>query len=96
MDPIDTDGFSAPLIVLQGSEDEVVPPNQAEMIVAALAEKGIAHAYVLFDGEQHGFRKAENIIRALEAELSFYAQVFGFTPGGDIEPVEVHHLPGRA
>jgi dipeptidyl aminopeptidase/acylaminoacyl peptidase len=83
-----TDGFSAPLIVFQGSEDEVVPPAQSEMIVAALAAKGIPHAYLLFDGEQHGFRKAENIVRALEAELWFYGRVFGFTPADPIEPVE--------
>ncbi|WP_421118956.1 S9 family peptidase [Aquihabitans daechungensis] len=83
-----TDGFSAPLIVFQGSEDEVVPPAQAEMIVDALGAKQIPHAYVLFEGEQHGFRKAENIVRALEAELWFYGQVFGFAPADDIEPVE--------
>lgn len=83
-----TDGFSAPLIVLQGSEDEVVPPNQAEMIVDALAAKAIPHAYLLFEGEQHGFRQAANIIRALEAELWFYGQVFGFDPADSIEPVE--------
>ena len=83
-----TEGFSAPLIVLQGSEDEVVPPSQAEMIVAALAAKGIPHAYLLFEGEQHGFRKAENIVRALEAELWFYGRVFGFVPADPIEPVE--------
>ena len=83
-----TDGFAAPLIVLQGSEDEVVPPNQAEMIVSALAERDIPHAYVLFEGEQHGFRRAENIVRALEAELWFYGRVFGFDPADDIEPVD--------
>ncbi|MCU1497463.1 MAG: dipeptidyl aminopeptidase/acylaminoacyl peptidase [Acidimicrobiales bacterium] len=82
-----TYGFSAPLIVLQGSEDEVVPPNQAEMIVAALAAKGVPHAYLLFEGEQHGFRQAANIVRALEAELWFYGRVFGFTPADPIEPV---------
>jgi len=82
-----TDGFDRPLIVFQGSEDEVVPPNQAEMIVAALADKGIPHAYLLFEGEQHGFRKAENIVRALEAELWFYGRVFGFEPADRIEPV---------
>ena len=82
-----TEGFSAPLIVLQGSEDEVVPPSQAEMIVHALADKGIPHAYLLFEGEQHGFRKAENIVRALEAELWFYGRVFGFAPADSIEPV---------
>ncbi|QUR65755.1 S9 family peptidase [Mycobacterium spongiae] len=86
------DGFDRPLIVLQGLEDEIVPPNQAEMIVEALRAKGIPVAYVAFEGEQHGFRQAVNIRRALDAELSFYAQVFGFTlPAGeriDLVPVE--------
>ncbi len=83
-----TNGFAAPLIVLQGSEDEVVPPSQAEMIVAALADKGIPHAYLLFEGEQHGFRQAANIVRALEAELWFYGRVFGFDPADPIDPVD--------
>ncbi len=82
-----TDGFDEPLIVLQGSEDEVVPPNQAEMIVRALAAKGVPHAYVLFEGEQHGFRRAESIVTALEAELWFYGRVFGFEPADDLPPV---------
>jgi dipeptidyl aminopeptidase/acylaminoacyl peptidase len=72
------DAFSRPLIVLQGSEDEVVPPSQSEMIVDALRAKGVPVAYLTFEGEQHGFRRAENIRRALDAELSFYAQIFGF------------------
>ncbi|MBA3802800.1 MAG: prolyl oligopeptidase family serine peptidase, partial [Acidimicrobiia bacterium] len=76
-----------PLIVLQGSEDEVVPPNQAEMIVAALAAKGVPHAYVLFEGEQHGFRRAESITRALESELWFYGRIFGFEPADDLPDV---------
>ena len=88
------DGFDRPLIVLQGLEDEVVPPNQAEMIVDALRTKGVPVAYVAFEGEQHGFRQAANIRRALDSELSFYAQVFGFTlPEGEhIAPVPVHNL----
>jgi dipeptidyl aminopeptidase/acylaminoacyl peptidase len=88
------DGFDRPLIVLQGLEDEVVPPNQAEMIVDALRAKGVPVAYVTFEGEQHGFRQAANIRRALDAELSFYAQVFGFDlpPGEAIEPVTVENL----
>jgi dipeptidyl aminopeptidase/acylaminoacyl peptidase len=88
------EGFDRPLIVLQGLEDEVVPPNQAEMIVDALRAKGVPVAYVTFEGEQHGFRQAANIRRALDAELSFYAQVFGFStpPGEAIEPVEVENL----
>ncbi|MFV8049025.1 prolyl oligopeptidase family serine peptidase [Mycobacterium sp. 48b] len=88
------DGFDCPLIVLQGLEDEVVPPNQAEMIVSALRAKGIPVSYVAFEGEQHGFRQAANIRRALDSELSFYAQVFGFTlpAAEDIEPVPVENL----
>ena len=72
------DALDTPLAVFQGDEDAVVPPDQAEMIVAALRAKGVPHAYLLFAGEQHGFRKAENIRAALDGELSFYAQVLGF------------------
>jgi len=88
------DGFDRPLIVLQGLEDEIVPPNQAQMIVDALRGKGVPVAYVTFEGEQHGFRQAANIRRALDAELSFYAQVFGFDlPAAEgIEPVTVENL----
>jgi len=82
-----TDGFSCPLLVLQGTEDAVVPPNQAEAIVAAVAAKGIPHASIMFEGEQHGFRRSENIVRSLEAELWFYGRVFGFAPADQIEPI---------
>lgn len=82
-----TDGFSCPLLVLQGTEDAVVPPNQAEAIVAAVAAKGIPHASIMFEGEQHGFRRSENIVRSLEAELWFYGRVFGFAPADEIEPI---------
>jgi dipeptidyl aminopeptidase/acylaminoacyl peptidase len=77
--------FSRPLIVLQGLEDEVVPPNQATMIVEALRAKGVPVAYVGFEGEQHGFRRAANIRRALDSEISFYAQIFGFELPADEE-----------
>ena len=83
------DDFEAPMIVLQGSEDVVVPPNQADMIVAALEERSIPVAYLLFEGEQHGFRKAENIVAALEAELSFFAQILGFDLADDIPLVPI-------
>jgi dipeptidyl aminopeptidase/acylaminoacyl peptidase len=72
------DRISCPMLLLQGAEDKVVPPAQAEIMVEALRGKGLPHAYVLFEGEQHGFRKSETIRAALEAELSFYAQVLGF------------------
>jgi dipeptidyl aminopeptidase/acylaminoacyl peptidase len=86
------DAMDTPLAVFQGDEDAVVPPDQAEAIVAALRDKGVPHAYLLFPGEQHGFRRAENIRAALDGELSFYAQVWGFDlPAGEgIAPVEVH------
>ena len=72
------DMLSCPVILLQGLEDEVVPPRQAEIMVEALEAKGLPYAYLPFEGEQHGFRQAENIKDSLEAELSFYAQVLGF------------------
>lgn len=87
------DLISCPMILLQGSEDEVVPPAQAEIMVRALAAKGLPYAYLLFEGEQHGFRKAETIMRALEAELSFYAQILGFSPADPIEPVPIENAP---
>ena len=74
------DGLSCPVLLLQGAEDQVVPPAQAELFRDALVRKQIPHAYLLFAGEQHGFRQAETIITALEAELSFYGQVLSFTP----------------
>jgi dipeptidyl aminopeptidase/acylaminoacyl peptidase len=89
------DRLDRPLIVLQGAEDPVVPPAQSEMIVAALRGRGVPVAYLLFPGEQHGFRRAENVRRALDAELSFYAQVLGFPlpPHEGIEPVTVENAP---
>ena len=87
-----TDRLSAALILFQGLDDRVVPPNQAEMMADALRRKGLPVAYVPFEGEQHGFRKAENIIRSLEAELYFYGAVFKFAPADPIEPVTIDNL----
>lgn len=84
-----TEGLDCPLILLQGSEDVIVPPSQSRAMAAALEAKGIPHAYLEFEGEQHGFRQAANIMRALQAELSFYAQVFHFSLGDPIEPVAI-------
>jgi dipeptidyl aminopeptidase/acylaminoacyl peptidase len=86
--------LSRPLIVLQGIDDKVVPVAQAERIVEALRRQRIPHVYLAFEGEGHGFRQAANIRRSMEAELSFYAQVFGFTLADDIEPVKVEYLAG--
>lgn len=72
------DGLRAPMVVLQGADDEVVPASQAEMLVAALRVNGVDHEYLLFEGEGHGFRQAGNIVAALEAEERFFARVFGF------------------
>lgn len=87
-----TDQLSCPAIFFQGLEDKIVPPNQAEMMVAALKAKGLPVAYVAFEGEQHGFRRAENIKRALDGEFYFYSRVFGFEPGETIEPVAIDNL----
>ena len=70
------EGLNCPVIFLQGLEDKVVPPNQAEMMVKLLQDKGIQVEYVTFPDEGHGFRKASNIIRAMESELAFYRDVF--------------------
>ncbi len=86
------DGISCPVILFQGLEDAVVPPAQAEAMVAALDANRVPHAYVAFAGEQHGFRMAATQIRAREAELWFYGRIFGFTPADDVEPVEMAHL----
>ncbi len=85
------EGFNCPLITFQGLEDVVVPPAQSKEIMKTLEERGIPNAYLEFEGEQHGFRRAENIITVFNSELSFYGQVFGFEPAGDIEPVEISH-----
>lgn len=86
------DKLNCALILLQGLEDKVVPPNQSEMMAAAVRTKGLPVAYVTFAGEQHGFRKAENIVRALESELYFYGKVFGFTPADTLAPVPIDNL----
>ena len=89
-----TDRLSCPVIFFQGLEDKVVPPNQAEMMVKALREKGLPVAYVAFEGEQHGFRRAENIKRSLEGEFYFYSRVFAFEIADEIKPVEIENLAG--
>ena len=83
------DGFNAPLLLLQGLEDKVVPPNQSEMIFEALKDKGIPTAYVSFEGEGHGFRKSENIVTALNAELYFYSQVLGFDTAEPLPEIDI-------
>jgi dipeptidyl aminopeptidase/acylaminoacyl peptidase len=86
------DRLSCPVIFFQGLEDRIVPPNQAEMMVDALRAKGVPVAYVPFEGEQHGFRRAETIKRALDGELYFYSKVFGFTLADSVEPVKIENL----
>lgn len=86
------DRLACPLILLQGLEDKVVPPNQAQMMADAVRAKGLPVALIEFEGEQHGFRRAETIVRALEAELYFYGVVFGFTPADRIEPVPIANI----
>jgi dipeptidyl aminopeptidase/acylaminoacyl peptidase len=86
------DGLKCPLILLQGAEDKVVPPEQSRRMHAALKAKGVPVAYLEFAGEQHGFRDAKHIVRALEAEAFFYARVLGFTLADTVEPVAIDNL----
>ena len=86
------DDITCPVILLQGLEDEIVPPSQAETMVEAVNRKGIPVAYVPFEGEQHGFRKAESIEAALHSELYFYSQVFSFELAEQVGPVPIHNL----
>ncbi|MBA8816438.1 dipeptidyl aminopeptidase/acylaminoacyl peptidase [Microbacterium halimionae] len=82
------DGFTAPMLILQGTDDAVVPPSQAEAIRDALRARGIPLAYVLYEGEGHGFRRQETIVDSLEKEVAFLGSVFGFTPTG-VPPIEL-------
>lgn len=86
------DRASCPAIILQGLEDRICPASQAETMVAALRARGLPVAYVPFAGEQHGYRSAGNIQRALDAELSFYGRIFAFQPADAIEPVVIENL----
>ena len=87
-----TDQLSCPIILFQGLDDKVVPPNQSEMMFEAARAKGLAVAYVPFEGEAHGFRRAENIKRSLDGELYFYSKVFGFELAEPVEPVEIENI----
>ena len=86
------DRLSCALILFQGLEDKVVPPDQSERMADAVREKGLPVAYIAFEGEQHGFRKADTIIRCLEAELYFYGAVFKFPPAGPLTSITIDNL----
>ena len=86
------DRVSCPLILFQGLEDKIVPPSQSKKFYDAVRKKGLPTAYVAFEGEQHGFRKAENMKRSIELELYFYSRVFGFKPADKIEPVPIANM----
>lgn len=88
-----TNQLSCPIILFQGLEDKVVPPEQAELMVETLRERRIPFAYMFFEGEQHGFRKKETIERALLAELYFYSKIFRFKPADKIQPFTIQNLP---
>ncbi len=88
------DRISCPLILFQGLEDKIVPPNQSQMIFDAVKKKGVPCAFVAFPGEQHGFRRAENIRRSFDGELYFYSKVFGFELAEKVEPVKIENLKG--
>jgi dipeptidyl aminopeptidase/acylaminoacyl peptidase len=89
------DEISCPVILFQGLDDKVVPPNQAELMVEAMRRKRLPFAYVAYEGEGHGFRQAKNIKRTLDAELYFYSRIFGFPLPEPVEPVEIENLPAE-
>jgi dipeptidyl aminopeptidase/acylaminoacyl peptidase len=91
-----TELLDTPLILFQGLEDKIVPPDQAERMAGALRTKGVPFAYLAYEGEQHGFRKAENIKRTAEAELYFYGRILGFTPADDLPPVDIENADAIA
>ena len=86
------DGFKVPVLVLQGADDPVVPPDQSQRIVDALRARHVPVAYILYQGESHGFRKPETIIKSQQAELSFYGQIFGFRPADQLPPLPIEGL----
>lgn len=87
------DQISAPMLILQGLEDKVVPPNQAQMMYDAVKAKGLPVAMVLYEGEQHGFRKAETVRHSQDGSLYFFGRVFGFEPADDVPVIEIANLP---
>ena len=90
------DGFKVPVLVLQGADDPVVPPNQSQRIVDALRARHVPVAYILYPGESHGFRKPETIINSLQAELAFYGHIFGFKPADQLPPLTIEGLAPRS
>lgn len=88
-------GFNAPMLVMQGSEDRIVPPNQSRMIVDALDQQKLPVAYLEFEGEQHGFRQATTIMTAIRSELGFYGRVFGFVPADETVDLTIRNLPDK-
>jgi dipeptidyl aminopeptidase/acylaminoacyl peptidase len=86
------DRLSCPVIFFQGLEDKIVPPEQTEKMFRALLRRGLPVAYLPFEGEQHGFRRSENIKRALNAELYFYSKIFSFRLADPVEPVQIQNI----
>ncbi len=86
------DSLSAPILLLQGRDDKVVPPNQAELFAEAAREQGLPVALIMYDGEGHGFRRPENVRHSLESSLYFLGRVFGFTPADDLSPIRIENL----
>jgi dipeptidyl aminopeptidase/acylaminoacyl peptidase len=84
--------ISCPVIFFQGLDDKVVPPNQSEMMFEAARGKEMPTAYLAYEGEGHGFRRAENIKHSIESELYFYSKVFEFELADEIEPIEIENL----
>ena len=89
------DQIKCPILLLQGDEDAIVPPPQSEKMYLSLLHRGIPMAYILFEKEQHGFRQAANIKRAIEATAYFFSQILGYPLGETIEPVKIENWNGK-
>jgi dipeptidyl aminopeptidase/acylaminoacyl peptidase len=89
------DRLNSPMLLQQGADDRVVPPSQAREMAAAVRAKGLPVALVVYEGEGHGFRRADSIAASLNAKLSFLGQVFGFTPAGDVPVLPIDNLEMR-
>ena len=85
------DQVSCPVLVIQGAEDPIVTPDQAEVFVDAMRANGLPYAYMLIEGEDHFLAKSDTVVATREAELSFYGQLFGFEPAGEITPIKIEN-----
>ena len=89
------DKINAPLIIFQGGEDKIVPPNQSQFVARALSERDVPVVYIEFEGEGHGFRKFENVVTLAQSEQAFFGKIFGFEPADELPELEITNYPAK-